>query len=143
MKHVFRLVSAAIACVPAAPVRTVEIRAGGAGPESGHERGARWAAERCGAVAAREPHAARGEPIDVRRFRLRVAPQVPHPVVEVIDGDEEHIGAARRRFPRRAQAREGRGQHGQPAARARALRDKNTIAGYGNADHDSSRFVRR
>ena len=36
--------------------------------------------------------AARGEPVDVRRYRLRVAAEVADPVLQVVDGDEQDVG---------------------------------------------------
>ena len=36
-------------------------------------------------------HSTLGQSIDVRRTRLRVTIQATNPVVEVIDGDKEHI----------------------------------------------------
>ena len=38
-------------------------------------------------------HAALGEGIDVRCLGLRMAAEATDPVVEVVHGDEEHIGA--------------------------------------------------
>ena len=38
-----------------------------------------------------EQHAARSQPIHVRRQRLRMALQAADPVVEIIDRDEEHV----------------------------------------------------
>jgi hypothetical protein len=48
-----------------------------------------WAAAQ---YAVRESHAPRREPIHVRRRRLLVATEVAHPVIQVVDGDEEDVG---------------------------------------------------
>jgi len=40
------------------------------------------------------PH--RCQAINVRRTGLRIAFQMGDPVIEIVDGDEEHIGAVRR-----------------------------------------------
>jgi len=39
---------------------------------------------------------ARGsQPVEVRSPGLRMAPETPHPIIEIIDGNEENVGAFR------------------------------------------------
>lgn len=80
-----------------AEARREPVDAGGGGAEAGEEAGARRVAERCLAVGVGERGAAGGEAVEVRGERLRVAVQVADPVVEVVDGDEEHVRPRRRR----------------------------------------------
>lgn len=42
-------------------------------------------------MRVRERHAPRDQPIDVRRFGLRMTSQMSCPVIQVIDGDEQYI----------------------------------------------------
>ncbi len=38
-----------------------------------------------------EQNASFREPIDVRRFRLRVPSKDPDPIVQIVNGDKEHV----------------------------------------------------
>ncbi len=82
----------------------VVVDAADAGTFSGEERRARRIADRPGAVGAGEGDAHLCESINVRRLRLGVHAQVADPVVEVVDGDEENVGAGLR-FSRRQRQR--------------------------------------
>lgn len=71
-------------CVePAAPRR-----------DAGQDCRTRRVARGRGAVRVGKEHARRREAIEVRRARLRVPAEAADPVVEVIDGDEEHVRRA-------------------------------------------------
>jgi hypothetical protein len=75
------------------------------GAPAGQERRARGIAERRGAIRVRKVHAVAGEPVEVRRFRLRVTLQAADPVVEIVSDEEEYVGA------RVGRARERRREH--------------------------------
>ena len=42
-----------------------------------------------------EQHAAGRQPIDIRCLRLRMSAEATNPIVEIIDGDEQHVGPLR------------------------------------------------
>ena len=63
---------------------------GGVGP--GEEADSGGIADRCLAVSVGEGDAPLSEPIEVGRYALGVSAERADPVVEVVDGDEEHIG---------------------------------------------------
>jgi hypothetical protein len=75
-----------------APVLAVGVDAGGGGAQPTHQRGARGIAHRGGAVAAGETDAATREAVEVGGDGLWVAAEVADPMIEVVHGDEEHIG---------------------------------------------------
>ena len=66
--------------------------AGLEGLEAAEHRGPRGIAERGGAVGVGEGDPTPGEAVEVGRLDLRMAPQRPDPVIEVVDRDEEDIG---------------------------------------------------
>ena len=74
----------------------IVVNAGGPGAQAGHERSSRGVADGRGAVASGEPDPAPGQPVHVGREGLFVAAQVADPVVQVVHGDEQHVGLARR-----------------------------------------------
>ena len=74
------------------------------GPQSGQQRHAARTAQRKLVVRAIEAHAARGEPIEVRRLHHRMAER-PHVVVQIVGHDDEHVRAARRAVERAPAAR--------------------------------------
>ena len=80
-----------------AEVDVVFVDARGRWAHPRHERGARGIADRRGAVGACERHAQLGEPVEVRRLRLRIVLEVADPVAQIVDGDEEDVGFLRRR----------------------------------------------
>jgi len=47
-------------------------------------------------VGVEKHGAAASQAIHVRRLDLRMASQASHPVIHVIQGDEQHVGAVRR-----------------------------------------------
>jgi len=59
------------------------------------DRRPRRAAERRRAMSVGEDHATLCKPIQLGRLDLRMPLQEPHPVIEIIDGNEEHVGPAR------------------------------------------------
>lgn len=69
------------------------VDAGGRGAQAGEEAGARGVAERGLAVGVGEERAASGEAVDVRGLDLRMAAEAADPVVLVVDGEEEDVGA--------------------------------------------------
>ena len=63
-------------------------------------------------MGAGEEHPAFGKGIDIGRVHARMTAQAAGPVVEVIDGDEKHIGLLHPRGPeygRRFSQRQGQG----------------------------------
>ena len=58
---------------------------------TGEKGSSRRAANGTLAMSIGKKHSTLGQSIDVRRTRLRVTIQATNPVVEVIDGDKEHI----------------------------------------------------
>jgi hypothetical protein len=77
-----------------APDVAVGVDAGGGGAEAGHEAGAGGVAAGGLAVGAAEGDAAFGEGVDVGGDGLGVAGEGADPVVEIVNGDKEHVGAA-------------------------------------------------
>jgi hypothetical protein len=66
------------------------------GPQSGHHRRPAWTAQRILIVGAVEPHAPRGQTIEVRRLHQRVTVGAEI-VVQIVCRDEQDVRPARRR----------------------------------------------
>ncbi len=69
----------------------VSVDAGGGGPEPGEDGRPGRAAQGHGAVGSLEEHALAGQLVDVRRGSVGVPAQTPNPVIDVVQGDEEHV----------------------------------------------------
>ena len=74
-----------------APRVRVLVHAGRGGANARHQGGTRWIAGGRSTVSVREQDATFCQPIDVRRYRLRVTAEYSDPVVEIINGDEQHV----------------------------------------------------
>ncbi len=61
-------------------------------------------------MSVRKQHAACRERVDIRRDCLRVPTQYAYPVVEIVDGDEQHIGSVGALSLRRENRRHEDGQ---------------------------------
>ena len=91
------------------PVEIVHLD--GVRPQPGHHAGARGIAERQLIVRAIKPHAARRQPVNVRRLGDEIA-ITPQRRCEVIDGDKQHIGLGRQSQVRQQHEQEnGEGTH--------------------------------
>ena len=77
------------------------VAAVGGGGEAGHDADPRRRAHRHGAVGIGEIAAPLGEAVHVRRERLGMAAEKTGPVVEIVDGDEQDVGALFSRQPGR------------------------------------------
>ena len=71
--------------------RAERVHARGGGPQPGEQARPRRVAQRRLAVRVGERRPARRELVHVRRYHLRVAAERPDPVVQVVDGDEQHV----------------------------------------------------
>ena len=69
--------------------------AGVRGASAGEQRRARRVAQRVLAIGAVESHAAARQRVDVRRLHRKAVAAQPH--VEIVGGDEQHVGPCRRR----------------------------------------------
>ena len=96
-----------------------EVHAGRRGQPPGHHRGARRRADGGLTVRVGEQGPARRQPIDVGGLRLRVPPQRADPVVEVVHGDQQHVGALVLRG--RGDGEDQRGQRGPHGTRDEAV----------------------
>ena len=72
--------------------RTVQVDARRAGPQPDHQTGPRRIANGSLTVGVAKQHAALREPIDIRRTRLRMPLQTTNPIIQVVDGNQQHIG---------------------------------------------------
>ena len=83
-------------------VRLVQfIHTGGGRQNAGQQAHAGRIADRRLAMGVAEQHAAPGQAIDVRRAHLRVAAEAAHPVVQVVNRDEQHVRPLGRRLAKR------------------------------------------
>ena len=73
-------------------LRSIHVNSRGGRPKSVHDAGARWIADRRMAVRVGEQDATLGEAIDVRCLRVGVSAKAAHPIVEVVDRDQQHVG---------------------------------------------------
>ena len=71
----------------------VLIQARGVGPQAEHQRTAARSAQRILAIGAVKAHRVLGEAVEVRRLGLRVAVTTNRRGRQVVNGDEQHIGA--------------------------------------------------
>ena len=70
----------------------VAVNTGRRRAKSHHNCGAGRTTERGGAMGLFKEHAALGEGIDVRCLGLRMAAETTDPVIEIVHGNEQHIG---------------------------------------------------
>ena len=70
----------------------VAIDAGVGGGKAGHNRRARWVTQGRGTVGLFKKDAALGKGIYVWCLSLRVTAEAADPVIEVVYGDEQHVG---------------------------------------------------
>ena len=77
------------------PTRIVVVNAGGRRAHAQHQRRARRIAYRSNRVGVCEHHAAGGERVDIRGFRLGMSAEYTDPVVKIVYRDEQDIGAVR------------------------------------------------
>ena len=92
--------------------RSEPVNPGAGGPAAGQQAGARRIAQWRLCLGVEKGRAARGQPVHVRRLHLRVAPQRPHPIVEVVDRDEQDVGLGRGRLFGRAGRQQGGNRNG-------------------------------
>ena len=70
----------------------VGIPTGGGRPKSAHQRVSRGGADRCRAMRIAEIHALCDQPIEIGCLGLGVAAQRLDPVVQIVNGEKQHIG---------------------------------------------------
>ena len=72
----------------------IPVNTGSEGSHPRQEADAGRIAERRRAVGARKGNPTLGETVDVGRLRIRVAAQMPDPVAQVVNRDEQHVGTS-------------------------------------------------